>query len=113
MATQLWYVPLTSPILHLSPNFSMQSLKSSVTAERFTFFSAFFPCSEDGTATGRRAEESLTGKWKEKKKKNTAVIRWNDGCITQITKSGDAYSKIAYKKCKPDDAEKSDITKIE
>lgn len=69
--------------------------------------------SEDGTATGQRAEESLTGKWKEKKKNNTAVIRWNDGWITQITKSGDAYSKVAYKKGKPDEAEKSGITKIE
>ena len=69
--------------------------------------------SEDGTATGQRAEESLSGKWKEKRKGNTAIIRWNDGWITQITKSGDAYSKVAYKKGNPDEAEKSAITKIE
>lgn len=69
--------------------------------------------SADGAATGQRADESLTGKWKEKKKNNTAVIRWEDGWITQITRSGDAYSKVAYKKGNPDQAQKSDITKIE
>lgn len=69
--------------------------------------------SDDGTATGQRADESLTGKWKEKKKNNAVVVRWQDGWITQITKSGDAYSKIAYKKGNADQAQKSNITKIE
>lgn len=70
--------------------------------------------SQDGTATGQRADESLTGKWKEKKKdQNTAVIRWKDGWITQITKSGDTYSKIGYQKGKRGEAQKSEITKTE
>jgi C-terminal lipocalin-like domain len=70
--------------------------------------------SQDGTATGQRADESLTGKWKTAKKdENVAVIRWKDDWVTRITKSGDAYTKVAYKKGKPDEAEKSEITKIE
>jgi len=69
---------------------------------------------ENGVATGQRADESLTGNWKTAKKNdNLAVIRWKDGWVTQIKKSGDAYTKVAFKKGKPDEAKKSDITKVE
>ena len=69
---------------------------------------------ENGAATGQRADESLTGNWKTAKKNdNVAVIRWKDGWVTQIKKSGDAYTKVAFKKGKPDEAKKSDITKVE
>ncbi len=69
---------------------------------------------ENGAATGKRADESLTGNWKTAKKNdNIAVIRWKDGWVTRITKAGDAYSKVAFKKGKPDEAKKSDITKVE
>ena len=69
---------------------------------------------ENGAATGQRADESLTGSWKTAKKNdNVAVIRWKDGWITRITKAGEAYTKVAFKKGKPDEAKKADITKVE
>lgn len=68
--------------------------------------------SEDGTATGQRADESLTGKWKETKK-GAAVIRWKDGWITRLTMKGDTYRKVAFEKGKRDEAQKGKAEKIE
>lgn len=68
--------------------------------------------SEDGTATGQRADESLTGKWKENKK-GAAVIRWTDGWITKLTLKGDTYRKVAFMKGKPKEAQKGKAEKVE
>ncbi len=54
--------------------------------------------SADCTAKADRAGEGLTGKWKEKK--GSAVIKWDSGWTTKITKDGDQYKKIAYEKGK-------------
>ncbi len=68
--------------------------------------------SEDGTATGQRADESLAGKWKENKK-GSAVIKWEGGWITKLSMKGDTYSKVAYEKGKRDAAQKGKAEKIE
>ena len=68
--------------------------------------------SEDGSASGQRADESLTGKWKENKK-GTAVIRWEEGWITQLIKEGDTYNKVAFEKGKRKEAAKGVATKVE
>jgi hypothetical protein len=64
---------------------------------------------EDGTATGQRMDESLTGKWKERK--NNAVIFWEDGWKTKLTKKDDKYRKRAFKEGKAVQA--ADAEKIE
>jgi hypothetical protein len=50
---------------------------------------------DDGSASGSRAEESLSGSWKEEG--NAAVITWSDNWTTKIAKDGDKYMKTAYK----------------
>ena len=50
---------------------------------------------DDGSASGSRAEESLDGSWKQEG--DTAVITWSDNWTTKIAKSGDTYTKTAYK----------------
>lgn len=67
---------------------------------------------EDGTASGQRADESLTGKWKETKK-GAAVIRWKGGWITKLSMKGDTYTKLAFEKGKRDAAQKGTAEKIE
>ena len=49
--------------------------------------------SADGAATGDRAGEQMTGKWKEEG--DTVVIYWDTEWTTKITKSGDKYMKTA------------------
>lgn len=51
--------------------------------------------SDDGTAKGDRANEGLQGVWKEEG--NAAVVTWDSGWVTKLTKDGDAYSKSAEK----------------
>ena len=51
--------------------------------------------SSDGVAKATRAE-GMTGTWKEKG--NAAVITWNTGWTTKITKEGNQYKKTAYRK---------------
>lgn len=51
---------------------------------------------DDGTATANRAGEGMNGTWKTVD--GTAVISWDSGWTTKISKSGDSYSKTAYKK---------------
>lgn len=50
--------------------------------------------SADGSATGDRAGEALSGTWKEEG--DSAVIDWGDEWTTKITKTGDRYKKTGY-----------------
>jgi hypothetical protein len=51
--------------------------------------------SSDGAAKATRGE-GMVGTWKEEGK--TAVITWNTGWTTKITKENDHYKKTAYHK---------------
>ena len=51
--------------------------------------------SDDGKAKGDRADEGLAGMWKEEG--SSAVITWDSGWVTKITKDGDTYLKTAEK----------------
>lgn len=51
--------------------------------------------SSDGVAQATRGE-GMTGTWKEEG--NAAVITWDTGWITKITKVGNQYKKAAYRK---------------
>jgi hypothetical protein len=51
--------------------------------------------SSDGTAKATRGE-GMSGTWKQEG--NTAVITWNTGWTTKITKQGNEYKKTAYRK---------------
>lgn len=55
--------------------------------------------SDDGKAKGDRADEGLAGMWKEEG--NAAVITWDSGWVTKITKDGSSYKKTAEKDGKP------------
>ena len=55
--------------------------------------------SDDGTAKGDRANEGLSGMWKEDG--NAAVITWDSGWVTKLSKEGDSYKKTAEKDGKP------------
>jgi len=55
--------------------------------------------SDDGNAKGDRADEGLAGMWKEDG--SSAVITWDSGWVTKITKDGDKYTKTAEKDGKP------------
>jgi hypothetical protein len=55
--------------------------------------------SADGSATADRAGEGMTGTWKEEG--GVAVIKWDTGWTTKITKDGNKYKKTAYEKGKP------------
>jgi len=51
--------------------------------------------SSDGIAKATRGE-GMTGTWKEEG--DSAVITWNTGWTTKITKQGNQYIKAAYRK---------------
>jgi hypothetical protein len=55
--------------------------------------------SDDGTAKGDRSGEGLAGMWKEEG--DAAVITWESGWVTKITKQGDGYQKTAIENGKP------------
>lgn len=55
--------------------------------------------SKDMSAKANRGSEGLTGTWKEEG--NSAVITWNTGWTTKITKEDGHYKKVAYKKGDP------------
>jgi hypothetical protein len=55
--------------------------------------------SDNGSAKGDRANEGLQGMWKEEG--SAAVITWDSGWVTKITKDGDKYTKTAEKDGKP------------
>jgi hypothetical protein len=50
---------------------------------------------EDGSASGKRGDESLTGSWKDDG--GAAMITWSEEWQTKLAKDGDKYSKTAYK----------------
>ncbi len=52
----------------------------------------------DGKATGTH-EEAMAGTWKQEG--DSAVISWDTGWTTKITKQGDGYVKTAFDKGKP------------
>ena len=52
--------------------------------------------SEDGSATGDRGDEKLTGSWKDEGG-GAVMITWSDEWTTKIAKDGDTYTKTAYK----------------
>jgi hypothetical protein len=64
--------------------------------------------SEDGKASGQRTGEGLKGTWKADG--DSAVITWDSGWTTTLTKEGDKYKKTASEGGKPSgsavDAEK-------
>jgi hypothetical protein len=65
----------------------------------------------DGKATSTQ-EKAKEGTWKEED--SSAVISWATGWTTKITKEGDHYVKMAYKKGAPLDGpptNKSDVQK--
>ena len=66
--------------------------------------------SDDGKAKGDRANEGLAGMWKEAG--SAAVITWDSGWVTKITKDGDSYLKTAEKDGKPV-GEPSNVEKTE
>jgi hypothetical protein len=51
--------------------------------------------SDNGSAKGDRANEGLQGMWKEEG--SAAVITWDSGWVTKLTKDGDKYTKTAEK----------------
>lgn len=51
---------------------------------------------EDGSATADRADEGMSGTWKEQG--GAAVISWKSGWTTKIMKDGDDYKKVAFEK---------------
>ena len=68
--------------------------------------------SADSKASASRGE-GMVGTWKEEG--NAAVIKWNTGWTTKITKDGDHYKKAAFGKGQPLDgppANTSDAEKV-
>src|SRR5438477_13089441 len=57
--------------------------------------------SSGGVAKATRGE-GMTGTWKEEG--NAAVITWDTGWTTKITKEGNQYKKTAYSKGQPPSA---------
>jgi hypothetical protein len=66
--------------------------------------------SDDGTAKGDRTGEGLSGMWKEEG--NAAMITWDSGWTTKITKEGNKYKKTASEKGKPE-GQPTDAEKVE
>ena len=59
-----------------------------------------FDITLSGGGTGKATRgEGMTGSWKEEG--NAAVITWNTGWTTKITKNGNRYEKSAYRKGEP------------
>lgn len=63
----------------------------------------------DGKATATLAE-AMVGTWKQEG--DSAVITWDTGWTTKITKEGDRYVKTAFKKGETDPANTSDAQKV-
>ena len=70
--------------------------------------------SEDGSANGSRSGEGLSGTWKAEG--DSAVITWQSGWTTKITKQGDQFKKTAFDKGKAEgpatDAKKVGIARV-
>ncbi len=52
--------------------------------------------SPDGKAKGERSDEGLTGTWKAEG--DSAVISWDSGWVTKITKQGNKFTKQTFEK---------------
>jgi hypothetical protein len=66
--------------------------------------------SSGGVAKATRGE-GITGTWKEEG--NAAVITWNTGWTTKITKEGNQYKKTAYRKGQTSDAPPANSSEAE
>jgi hypothetical protein len=55
----------------------------------------------DGSSKANRADEGMTGTWKEEG--SAAIITWDTGWATKISKDGEKYTKTAFKKGEPMD----------
>jgi hypothetical protein len=66
--------------------------------------------SEDGSAKGSRSGEGLSGTWKAEG--DSAVITWESGWTTKITKQGDQFKKTAFDKGKAE-GPATDAKKVE
>ena len=66
--------------------------------------------SSGGVAKATRGER-MTGTWKEEG--NAAVITWNTGWTTKITKEGNRYKKTAYRKGQALDASPTNTSDAE
>jgi hypothetical protein len=66
--------------------------------------------SNDGSAKGSRAGEGLSGTWKAEA--DSAVITWESGWTTKITKQGDKFRKTASEKGKAE-GPATDAKKVE
>ena len=62
----------------------------------------------DGTAKADREGEGMNGTWK--KDGSSAVITWQTGWTTKITKEGDKFKKVAYDKGAADGSPKNSST---
>jgi hypothetical protein len=68
-----------------------------------------------GTAEGNRAEEGLSGMWTVEgpEDRPTAVISWESGWTTKITRTGTGYVKTAYDATAATPANTSEAVKIQ
>jgi len=64
----------------------------------------------DGSATANRGE-GMTGTWKEDD--GAALITWNTGWTTKISKDGDKFTKSAFKKGDSPDAKPANTSPAE
>jgi hypothetical protein len=65
----------------------------------------------DGSAKANRDAEGMTGTWKEEG--SAAVITWDTGWTTKISKDGDKYTKSAFKKGEPMDGKPANTSAAE
>ena len=65
----------------------------------------------DGSAKANRETEGMTGIWKEEG--SAAVITWDTGWTTKISKEGDKYTKSAFKKGEPMDGKPANTSTAE
>ena len=65
----------------------------------------------DGSAKANRDAEGMTGTWKEEG--SAAVITWDTGWTTKISKDGNKYTKSAFKKGEPMDGKPANSSAAE
>jgi hypothetical protein len=65
----------------------------------------------DGSAKANRSGEGMSGTWKEDG--SAATITWDTGWTTMISKTGDKYTKSAFKKGEAKDGKASNTSAAE
>lgn len=65
-----------------------------------------------GIAEANRASEGLSGTWVETEDRLSAVITWDTGWTTKITRMGEAYIKTAYDKAAATPTSTSEAEKV-